>query len=67
MITRTRRRPSATATAEIITAAAVALVEFIFRLFRCVHAPYYALFLVAPVANMMEIQMDRRKKLSSKP
>jgi enediyne biosynthesis protein E5 len=36
-------------------AVAIALVEMILRLNRVVHAPYYALFLVGPAANVIEI------------
>ena len=28
-----------------------------------VHAPYYALFLVGPAANLVEIALARRKRL----
>jgi Na+-transporting NADH:ubiquinone oxidoreductase subunit NqrB len=39
----------------------VALVEFILRLFESVHAPYYALFLVGPMANLIEIWLTPRR------
>lgn len=39
----------------------VAFVEFILRLFESVHAPYYALFLVGPMANLIEIWLTPRK------
>jgi Na+-transporting NADH:ubiquinone oxidoreductase subunit NqrB len=39
----------------------VALAEAIFRLNRVVHAPYYALFLVGPAANALEIWRDSRR------
>ena len=39
---------------------AIALVEMILRLNRVVHAPYYALFLVGPAANALEIWWNRR-------
>jgi Na+-transporting NADH:ubiquinone oxidoreductase subunit NqrB len=46
----------------------VALVETTFRLGREIHAPYYALFIVAPVTNFIEIVWDaRRKKLPPAP
>ncbi len=38
----------------------VALVEAILRLNRVVHAPYYALFLVGPAANAVEIWWTSR-------
>jgi Na+-transporting NADH:ubiquinone oxidoreductase subunit NqrB len=43
----------------------VAFAEFIFRLMQVVYAPFYALFLVGPTANMIEIWWEsRQKKLS---
>jgi hypothetical protein len=38
----------------------VAVVETILRLNREIHAPYYALFIVAPVTNLLEIWWDGR-------
>ena len=40
----------------------VALVEAIFRLLQFVHAPYYALFVVGPAANLVEIAFERRAR-----
>lgn len=42
-------------------ASTVALVEMLLRLNRVVHAPYYALFLVGPAANAVEIWWTSRK------
>ncbi len=39
----------------------VALAEMILRLNRVVHAPYYALFLVGPAANLIEIYLTWRR------
>jgi hypothetical protein len=39
----------------------VAAVEAGFRLLQFVHSPYYALFVVGPAANLVEIAMDRRR------
>jgi Na+-transporting NADH:ubiquinone oxidoreductase subunit NqrB len=39
----------------------VALAEAVLRLMEFVHAPYYALFLVGPAANLVEIALDRRR------
>ena len=44
---------------------AVALAEAILRLNRVVHAPYYALFLVGPVANALEIWWDSRRHVAA--
>jgi enediyne biosynthesis protein E5 len=41
-------------------AVAVAVAEAILRLDRVVHAPYYALFLVGPAANAIEIYFGKR-------
>lgn len=45
-------------------AVAVAFVEMLLRLAESVHAPYYALFLVGPTANMIEIWLTSRKAAS---
>ena len=47
---------------QCVVAFAVALVEAILRLNRVVHAPYYALFLVGPAANALEIWWDSRRR-----
>lgn len=39
----------------------IALVEMILRLGESVHAPYYALFIVGPAANLIEIWLTSRK------
>lgn len=43
-----------------VTVFLVAVVEMLLRLNRVVHAPYYALFLVGPVAFVIEIWWNRR-------
>jgi len=48
--------------AQCLVAVAIAGVEAIFRLFQFVHAPYYALFLVGPTANVIEILLARRAR-----
>jgi Na+-translocating ferredoxin:NAD+ oxidoreductase RnfD subunit len=45
----------------------VAAVEAMLRLMQFVHAPYYALFIVGPAANLVEIALDRRKRSLSVP
>lgn len=45
---------------QIVVAFLVAAVEAMFRLMQFVHAPYYALFVVGPVANLIEIAATRR-------
>ena len=45
----------------------IALAEAILRLNRVVHAPYYALFLVGPAANAIEIWWDSRRRTAAAP
>jgi enediyne biosynthesis protein E5 len=47
--------------AQCLVAVLVAAVEAVFRLMQWVHAPYYALFLVGPIASLIEIASDRRR------
>jgi len=39
----------------------IAAVEAVFRLMQFVYAPFYALFLVGPIANLIEIWQDERR------
>jgi Na+-transporting NADH:ubiquinone oxidoreductase subunit NqrB len=50
--------------AQCLVAFLVAAVEAGLRLLQFVHAPYYALFAVGPIANFIEILRDRRAKAS---
>jgi Na+-transporting NADH:ubiquinone oxidoreductase subunit NqrB len=43
----------------------VAATEAVLRLFQFVHSPYYALFLVGPAANLVEIALARRRRATS--
>jgi hypothetical protein len=52
---------------QCVVAFLVALAEAILRLNRVVHAPYYALFLVGPSANIIEIWWSSRHKTASEP
>ena len=45
---------------QIAVTVLVAVVETILRLFENVHAPYYALFIVFPITNLLEIWWDAR-------
>ena len=47
---------------QCVVAFLVAFVEFILRLMQVVYAPFYALFLVGPTANLIEIWWESRKK-----
>src|SRR5579872_6484433 len=44
----------------------VALLEMVMRLEQVVYAPFYALFIVGPVAMLVEIWMDSRRENSAK-
>jgi enediyne biosynthesis protein E5 len=47
---------------QYLVAFLVAALEAVFRLMQFVYAPFYALFLVGPVANLIEIGMARRAR-----
>lgn len=51
---------------QIAVAFSVALIETVLRLTQHVHAPYYALFLVGPAANLIEIYLTSRRKADNK-
>jgi enediyne biosynthesis protein E5 len=50
---------------QCLVAFLVAAVEAGFRLLQFVHSPYYALFIVGPTANLVEMALDRRKRAVS--
>jgi Na+-translocating ferredoxin:NAD+ oxidoreductase RnfD subunit len=39
----------------------IAALEAVFRLMQFVYAPFYALFIIGPIANLIEIARTRRK------
>jgi enediyne biosynthesis protein E5 len=47
---------------QCLVAALVAAMEAALRLLQLVHAPYYALFIVGPLANLVEIARNRRAR-----
>jgi Na+-transporting NADH:ubiquinone oxidoreductase subunit NqrB len=49
---------------QCLVAFLVAVVEALLRLLQLVHAPYYALFVVGPAANLVEIALTRRQARS---
>ena len=51
-------------TAQCVVVFIVAFVEFLLRLNEVVYAPIYALFLVGPVAVLIEIWLDSRKRIA---
>jgi hypothetical protein len=52
---------------QCLVAVLVAVVEAILRLNELVYAPFYALFIVGPVTNLIEIWWDARKKARTVP
>ena len=48
--------------AQCLVAFLIAVVETVLRFFQSVYAPFYALFIVGPIANSIEIWMDSRRK-----
>jgi hypothetical protein len=67
MITDPKTTVRSSRAAQMGVAFAVALVEMILRLFENVHAPYYALFIVGPTANLIEIYLTRRRAAAVPP
>ena len=49
---------------QCIVVAIVALVETVLRLEQVVYAPFYALFIVGPVALLIEMWLDSRKAIA---
>ena len=60
MITDPKTTVRSSKLAQCVVVFMVALVEMIFRLMENVHAPYYALFIVGPTANLVEIWWESR-------
>jgi Na+-transporting NADH:ubiquinone oxidoreductase subunit NqrB len=48
---------------QIVVAFAVAAAEAVLRLNEVIHAPYYALFMVGPAANLIEIAWTARRSM----
>jgi len=51
--------------AQSLVAFLIAALEAIFRLMQFVYAPFYALFILGPIANLIEIALTRRKAASA--
>ena len=64
MITDPKTTVRSSKLAQVGVAFCVALVEMILRLFEQVHAPYYALFIVGPIATLIEIFLTSRRTVS---
>ena len=52
---------------QCLVACLVAAFEAVLRLMEFVHAPYYALFVIGPAANLVEIAANRRRVDGSVP
>jgi Na+-translocating ferredoxin:NAD+ oxidoreductase RnfD subunit len=50
---------------QCVVAFLVALTEMVLRLYESVHAPYYALFLVGPSANLIEVCWHARRSAAA--
>jgi enediyne biosynthesis protein E5 len=61
MITDPKTTVRSSTWAQCLVAFLVAAVEAILRLMQFVHAPYYALFIVGPTANLIEIAWEKRR------
>lgn len=67
MITDPKTTVRSSKAAQIFVAFMIAFVEMILRLFESVHAPYFALFIVGPIANLIDIWwLERKKKIKTK-
>ncbi len=65
MITDPKTTVRSSKVAQCVVVVMVALVETILRLTEIVHAPYYALFIVGPTANLIEIWLTSRRPISA--
>jgi len=52
---------------QCLVAVAIAALEAVFRLMQFVYAPFYALFIVGPIANLIEMALERRRTASAAP
>jgi Na+-translocating ferredoxin:NAD+ oxidoreductase RnfD subunit len=55
MITDPKTTVRSSKLAQCVVVFCVALVEMVLRLFEVIHAPYYALFIIGPIANLIDI------------
>ena len=53
--------------AQSLVAFLIAALEAIFRLMQFVYAPFYALFIIGPIANLIEIALTRKKAAPPRP
>jgi len=50
---------------QCLVAFLIAVIETVLRFFQSVYAPFYALFIVGPIANTIEIWLDSRRQASA--
>lgn len=50
---------------QMLVALLVALVEFVLRLNEFIYAPFYALFLVGPIAMVVQTQLQKRRSIQT--
>jgi len=48
--------------AQCLVAVLIALLEMVFRLMQFVYAPFYALFIIGPIANVVEMWLTKKPK-----
>ncbi len=53
-------------TGQCVVAFMVALVEMVLRMHQTVYAPFYALFIVGPIALLIEMWMESRREAAPK-
>jgi Na+-translocating ferredoxin:NAD+ oxidoreductase RnfD subunit len=49
---------------QILVAYLIALVEFILRMNQFIYAPFYALFLVGPIAKFIDLKLQVKKQIN---
>ncbi|MGC4080677.1 MAG: hypothetical protein QM736_00790 [Vicinamibacterales bacterium] len=45
-----------------LVAVLIAALEMVFRLMQFVYAPFYALFIIGPIANLIEMSIARKRQ-----
>jgi hypothetical protein len=67
MITDPKTTVRSSKTAQVFVAFLIAFVEMLLRLTEVIHAPYYALFIVGPIANFIDIRWLSGRKNAKIP
>jgi enediyne biosynthesis protein E5 len=53
--------------AQSLVAVLIAALETVFRLMQWVYAPFYALFIIGPIANLIEMALTAKRGRSTPP